>query len=119
MVARRSLKSEDLVRIQTGSQLFIMEMNYSGLKCDHCSYRDDDVKWEDYEKSIGRPCPECGHSLLTQEDYDKCVKIVKMVMALNNFLRWFNPFYYFRRFIIRDMEWMTGDFYWKFKNKKQ
>lgn len=78
-----------------------MELEISGLKCDtpHCNYRDDNVKFEDYEKSIGRKCPLCQSNLLTQKDYDDCVKIYKLVKILNvigSVLKWVNPFHYFR-----------------------
>jgi len=62
-----------------------IDMNISGLKCDNCDYSDDSVKLEDYEKSIGKPCPNCGESLLTQEDYDGVMQIVQAVEMLNSF----------------------------------
>lgn len=74
-----------------------MEINITGLKCDNCEYRDDDVQFSEYKESIGKPCPECGESLLTQEDYDKCVKIYERFDYINNIsniLKWINPGYY-------------------------
>ena len=47
-----------------------MHIEISGLKCDNCNFRDDDVKFSEYKDSVGRACPECGESLLTQEDYE-------------------------------------------------
>ena len=75
------------------------EVIISGLKCDYCDYRDDTIPFSDYKVSIGKPCPKCGNSLLTQEEYDKSVKLLKTMDVLNKigkFLRWFNPFYYIR-----------------------
>lgn len=62
-----------------------MKINISGLKCDTkgCDFRDDEVTFEEYPKNIGRPCPQCGASLLTQQDYDKCFKLYQKVEALN------------------------------------
>jgi len=60
-------------------------LDISGLKCDSCDYSDPSVKLEDYEKSIGKPCPKCGESLLTQEDYDGVMQIVQAVEMLNGF----------------------------------
>jgi hypothetical protein len=62
-----------------------MELTISGLKCDTrgCDFRDDEVTFEQYPKSIGRPCPKCGASLLTQEDYDKCYDAYQKVEAFN------------------------------------
>lgn len=64
-----------------------MEMSISGLKCDNpnCDYQDMSVPFEDYEKSINKPCPECGESLLTQEDYDNVVKMVDAMDIVNSF----------------------------------
>lgn len=62
-----------------------IDMNISGLKCDNCDYSDPSVKLEDYEKSIGKLCPECGESLLTQEDYDGVIQMVQAVEMLNSF----------------------------------
>jgi hypothetical protein len=76
-----------------------MEFKISGLKCDFCTYRDDEVQFSEYEASIGRPCPHCGHSLLTREDYDLCVKQYKLIARLEkigNVLKWLNPFHYWR-----------------------
>jgi len=76
-----------------------MELNISGLKCDFCEYRDDDVQFSEYEASIGRPCPKCGNSLLTQEDFNHCIKLHKMIDRVDivlNFLKWFNPMHYWR-----------------------
>ena len=42
-----------------------MEINIYGLKCDYCDYRDDSVKFSEYEENIGKPCPNCGNNLLT------------------------------------------------------
>jgi hypothetical protein len=51
-----------------------------GLKCDAptCDYVDDGVKDEDYEKYLNAPCPKCGASLLTPEDFEA----IKMLHAL-------------------------------------
>lgn len=76
-----------------------MELIISGLKCDHCDYRDDSVQFSEYKESIGKPCPKCGNSLLTQEEYDNCLKYYKGVNVYNkigNVLKWFNPFHYWR-----------------------
>lgn len=52
-----------------------MQVKYSGLKCDCCDYRDDEVRFEDYEKYINYPCPKCREPLLTKEDYQKCLRL--------------------------------------------
>ena len=77
-----------------------MEIEISGLKCDNCVYRDDDVKFSEYKNSIGRKCPKCGESLLTEKDYQKCLteyKIIGKLNKINNILRWINPFFLWRK----------------------
>ena len=76
-----------------------MQVKYSGLKCDCCDYRDDEVRFEDYEKYIGYPCPKCRESLLTKEDYQKCLRLIKAVKianAIGKLLKWGNPLHYYR-----------------------
>ena len=57
-----------------------------GLKCDFCDYKDDSIKYEDYPNWINKPCPICGHSLLTQEDYDATRSIVHIVDRIEKVL---------------------------------
>ncbi|MFS0878058.1 hypothetical protein [Solibacillus isronensis] len=56
-----------------------MELNIYGLKCDNsnCDYQDKSIKFEEYEKYINYPCPECSEPLLTQADFDTTMQIVK------------------------------------------
>lgn len=74
-------------------------LNISGLKCDYCDYRDDTVPYSDYPASIGKPCPKCGESLLTQKEFDDCEKIFRRVARIEKtmrYLRWLNPLFYWR-----------------------
>ncbi len=76
-----------------------MELVISGLKCDKCLYRDDSVPFSDYYNSIDKPCPKCGANLLTEKQYDECIKMYKTVEIVNkvgNVLKWINPFHYWR-----------------------
>jgi hypothetical protein len=59
-----------------------------GLSCDApgCGYVDMTVPVEDYEKSIGKPCPDCGASLLTQEDYNTVMTMIELMEAMNEVL---------------------------------
>jgi hypothetical protein len=71
----------------------------TGLKCDFCDYRDDNVKFSEYKDSIGKPCPECGNSLLTEKEYLDCIKIyvrIEQLEKLLGILKWFNPINYYR-----------------------
>lgn len=81
-----------------------MEINISGLKCDCCDYRDDLVQFSEFKDSIGRPCPKCGESLLTKEDYEKSLRLYKIVNVYNrltNIFKWVNPIYYLNKILKR------------------
>lgn len=56
-----------------------------GLMCDNeqCDYKDETIKSVDYEKWIDAPCPKCGDSLLTREDFVN-IRTLEMVVALTN-----------------------------------
>lgn len=82
--------------------MLIKEFKISGLQCDtpHCNYRNDDIQYEDYPNHINvTKCPVCSSTLLTQEDYNRCVftyKLVDKVNVIAHKLRWFNPKFYYR-----------------------
>lgn len=63
------------------------EVNISGIKCDNseCDYRDDSVSFDDYPNWVNKECPKCGQNLLTQEDYDECLKVIDAVDIINHF----------------------------------
>lgn len=48
-----------------------IEAQIGGLKCDTatCDYRDDQITVDQYESYVNAPCPKCGASLLTPEDF--------------------------------------------------
>ncbi len=49
-----------------------LELHIGELRCDvpGCGYQTDYAEtWETIADCIGRPCPKCGASLLTAEDY--------------------------------------------------
>lgn len=76
-----------------------MPIKISGLKCDNCTWRDDSITFSDYPDYIGKPCPTCWSNLLTQKEYDDCLKIINRVERVERILhalRWLNPFFYFR-----------------------
>jgi hypothetical protein len=76
-----------------------MEVNYSGIKCDCCDYRDDHVQFSDYKDYINRPCPKCRENLLTEEDYKRSLQLIRAVTVANrivNVLKWLNPLHYYR-----------------------
>ena len=58
----------------------------NGIKCDNndCDYRDDSLKYQDYESWLNKPCPKCGENLLTEEDYQAIGEMVEAVNTLNS-----------------------------------
>lgn len=56
-------------------------INITGIKCDSCDFKDEDVQVEDYSLWLNRPCPKCNHNLLTQEDYDLVQRLLKVDIA--------------------------------------
>ena len=61
-----------------------LKMNIHGIKCDNseCNFNDMTVLYEDYDKWLNKPCPNCGSNLLTQQDYDT----VKMLMDITGMI---------------------------------
>jgi ssDNA-binding Zn-finger/Zn-ribbon topoisomerase 1 len=51
------------------------------LKCDNpvCDFQRE-VSLEDSAKWIGVPCPKCGQTLLTKEDFEKSEKFYKFII---------------------------------------
>lgn len=76
-----------------------MKVQYYGLKCDCCDYRDDEITFEEYKNYINYPCPKCREPLLTKEDYERCIRVLSVVRignAIGKVLKWVNPFHYYR-----------------------
>ena len=57
------------------------QVRVAGIKCDNkaCDYKDDSVRYEDYKEYVNKPCPKCGHNLLTKKDYFITKFLVKLV----------------------------------------
>lgn len=52
-----------------------MEVKIEGIKCDHCTWSDMRVKFEDYKNWVNRECPECGSNLLTEKNFSECLAL--------------------------------------------
>jgi hypothetical protein len=77
----------------------MVEFEIKGIKCDHCDYRDDDVKFSEYPDYINQQCPLCYHNLLTKEEYHSCIRQYAFIAKYNkvmNILKWVNPMHYWR-----------------------
>lgn len=64
----------------------LMAVSYEvkGIKCDNpkCDYIDMEVEF-DPEKYLNMPCPKCGDSLFTPEDYNAMKNIMAVTKAMN------------------------------------
>lgn len=62
-----------------------MDMEVYGLKCDNteCDWSDMTIPFEDYEKNVNAPCPECGENILTEEDYNQLVQMKQATEMVN------------------------------------
>ncbi len=63
-----------------------MELKIKGIKCDRCDYKDENVRFEEYEEWLNKPCPECGANLLTQEDLISVKTLVNLTNIFNEIL---------------------------------
>lgn len=63
-----------------------------GIKCDNpkCNFKNDAVKLEDYKYWLNKPCPKCGHNLLTKADYRCIERLVRKVRRLNKLFSLFH-----------------------------
>lgn len=63
----------------------LIKASISGIKCDHCDFRDGTVKWlEHYEAWLNKPCPKCHNNLLTPEDLNS----IRVVMFIEKWFGW-------------------------------
>lgn len=60
-----------------------IEFHISGIKCDHCDYKDESVQVKDYIHWLNKPCPKCGANLLTQADYDNVQLLLASAAMVN------------------------------------
>ncbi len=57
-----------------------------GIFCDNpdCGWGDETIKVEDYKDWVNKPCPDCGESVLTQDDFDKTNKFMDAINVINS-----------------------------------
>lgn len=99
-----------------------MDIQISGLKCDKdgCDYRDDTIPFDEYEKSIGKPCPKCGESLLTQDDYDVTFRLLKrwsIVKKILGIFKWIDPSTYYELILGKKPSYVKYSYTKKFSKK--
>jgi hypothetical protein len=61
-------------------------MHIHGIKCDACDYKDESVKFEEYDQWVNKPCPTCGANLLTEADYQTTKFIAGLINTANQVL---------------------------------
>lgn len=62
-----------------------VEVLIHGIKCDYCDWKDMDISYEDYPMYVNKPCPHCGHNLLTKRDFYFCKVVVVLAKIINLF----------------------------------
>jgi len=86
----------------------IIKENIVGIKCDHCDWSDMSFEWIDINATIkeylNKPCPKCGHSLLTKSDAYNVLKISNAVNKINKFLNKILP-----NFVLKWLETKPSD----------
>lgn len=60
-----------------------MGIEIYGLKCDNtqCSWEDMSIPFEEYKNNIDVPCPMCGESILTKDDYEETSRLIKSIIV--------------------------------------
>lgn len=53
------------------------------VECDHCDYVVNDIPDGEMHTYIDMSCPECGHNLLTREDYQGMITLINAIDKLN------------------------------------
>lgn len=63
-----------------------IQVQSTGIKCDNpnCDYKDESVKFEDFEEWLNKPCPECGWNLLTNEDFENIKDLFTIINHVNS-----------------------------------
>lgn len=58
----------------------ILTVKISGIRCDNpeCDYDNADVQVEDYINWVNKPCPKCNSNLLTENDYNNVLFLLKI-----------------------------------------
>ena len=65
-----------------------LELQILGIKCDNksCDYKNENVKYEEFDEWLNKPCPKCGENLLTEADLNTMISLIKITNFLNKIL---------------------------------
>lgn len=66
------------------------------IECDHCNYvipNPTGDPHEDAKEYINQPCPQCGHNLLTEKDYNDDRHIINLIDKINKWFGWLGYFF--------------------------
>ena len=73
----------------------MFKFEVTGIKCDNvnCDFNDKNVVANNYHDWLNKPCPKCGHNLLTEEDYKTVQVMIKISnMKIIRFLNYIGSF---------------------------
>lgn len=65
-----------------------LELQILGIKCDNksCDYKNENVRYGEFEEWLNKPCPKCGETLLTEADLNSMKSLIKITAFLNKVL---------------------------------
>ena len=62
----------------------VVEHIARGIRCDACDWKNPNVKVEDSESWLNKPCPKCGANLLTETDLKIMESLLSLVEVIND-----------------------------------
>lgn len=65
-----------------------LELQVLGIKCDNknCNYKNENVRYGEFDAWLNKPCPKCGQNLLTEADFKSMKYLIKITAFLNKIL---------------------------------
>jgi len=60
-----------------------IKIEESNIKCDHCGYKSPRIIPRQAKRYINKPCPVCGHNLLTRREYLGAIGFLFIVDIVN------------------------------------
>lgn len=85
MKIRRFNESNRSSKKFTNEYLKSIGVEAGGLVCDEpsCDWEDMSILIKDYEDLIEMPCPKCGSSVLTENDYNETIDTIEQIEKMS------------------------------------
>lgn len=75
----------------------VIILNVGGIKCDSCTYRNDNVTVDQYPDYVNKTCPKCKQILLTESDAKLVNRLRGITNGFNVILNFIVPNYFLRK----------------------